>query len=189
MEVRMILGRLHSRGRLHFLVLVGILCVPVFLDVGVAAQAPGPGRPSVFCHVTDGAFTTCPDGTHEWSDVTPKFFPDTGSYLYVDQADLDVQLGTPQSPVDTLMLLYDECGQTRRLGPDEYVRVGFTTVEVENAIEALEHYVVHIFSDGTIIFLENGVPKTNVAGTMRVPSIAGQRGAVGFGPSPGCAAD
>ena len=182
-------GTLRRRVRLMFVLLIAVLSLPLLLDVRVTAQAPAPGLPSVFCHVTDGAFTTCPDGTHEWSDVTPKFFPDTGSYLYVDQADLDVQLGTPQSPVDTLMLVYDECGQTRRLGPDEYVRVGFTTVEVENAIEALEHYVVHIFSDGTIIFLENGVPKTNVAGTMRVPSIAGQRGAVGFGPSPGCAAD
>ncbi len=87
------------------------------------------------------------------------------------------------------MLMYDECSQTRRLGPHEYVRVGFTTVEVEDGREALEHYVIHIFSDGTIIFLENGVPKTNASGKTRVAQIEGQRGAVGFGPSPHCAVD
>jgi hypothetical protein len=185
----MILGRSLARVRLNVLILLGLLSVPLFWGGRLGAQAPVPGRPSAFCHVTDGAFTTCPGATHEWSDVTPQFFQESGSYLYVDQADLDPQLGTPRSPVDTLMLMYDECRQTSRLGPHEYVRVGFTTVEVVDGKEALEHYVIHIFADGTIIFLENGVPKTNAAGTLRVPEIEGQRGAVGFGPSPNCAVD
>lgn len=185
----MILERPSNLVRLNFLILLGILTFPLSLDVTVAAQPPSPGRPSASCHVTDGAFTSCPDGTQEWSDVTPQFFPESGSYLYVDQADLDGQLGTAQSPVDTLMLMYDECTQTRRLGAHEYVRVGFTTVEIEDGKEVLEHYVVHIFTDGTIIFLENGIPQTNAAGKIRVTEIEGQRGAVGFGPSPRCAVD
>src|SRR5580765_4509745 len=71
--------------------------------------------PSGACHVTDGAFTTCPDGAVEWSDVAPQFFAGSNSYLYADQADLDPLLSTPESPVDTLMLLYDECSQTKPL--------------------------------------------------------------------------
>lgn len=85
----------------------------------VAAQSPG--HRSQFCHVTDGMFTACAGGGQEWSDVTPQFFAESGSYLYVDQADLDPNLGTPTSPTDTLMLMYDECRATRRPGPNEYV--------------------------------------------------------------------
>jgi hypothetical protein len=144
---------------------------------------------SAFCHVTDGAFTTCPDGTQEWSDVTPQFFPESGSYLYVDQADLDSGLATADSPVDTLMLMYDECRQTSPLGPDQYVRVGFTTVEDEEDGEVLEHYVIHIFTDGTIVFKENGNVQATSAGEVRVPEIEGQRGRTGFGPSPRCPFD
>ena len=164
--------------------LVGTLGCLLVLSPAASAQTVH--TPSTLCHVTDGAFTTCPDGTKEWSDVTPQFFPESGSYLYVDQADLDLSLATPRSPVDTLMLMYDECRQTRPLGPNEYVRVGFTTVEIEDGREVLEHYVIHIFTDGTIIFLENGTPQANAAGESRVTEIEGQRGKVGFGPSPKC---
>ena len=148
-----------------------------------SAQIAGP---STRCHVTDGAFTTCPGGGQEWSDVTPRFFAESGSYLYVDQADLDPGLSTSASPVDTLMLMYDECRQTRPLEPNEYVRVGFTTVETEDNGEVLEHYVIHIFTDGTIVFIENGSPQVTSAGEFRVAEIEGQRGKVAFGPSPNC---
>src|SRR5262249_4652762 len=113
------------------------------------------------------------------------FFPSTQSYLYADQADLDPVLGTPTSPLDTLVLMYDECGLTTRFGPDEYFLVSFKTVEVEGGAEALKHYAVHIFTDGTIIFLENG--KVQPPGRA---AVAGHmRGKVGFGPSPNCAFD
>jgi hypothetical protein len=114
--------------------------------------------------------------------VTPKFFPETNSYLYADQADLDPGLSTPKSPVDTLMLMYDECSRTTPLGPDEYFLINFKTVEVEDGKEKLEHYVIHVFTDGTIIFFENGVLQP----PGRAPLIEGQRGKVGFGPSPNC---
>ncbi len=159
---------------------LGCLLLPVF---EVSAQI---ASPSASCHVTDGAFTTCPNGSQEWSDVTPHLFVESGSYLYVDQADLDPSLATSASPVDTLMLMYDECRQTRPLGPNEYVRVGFTTVETEDNAEVLEHYVIHIFTDGTIVFIENGSPQATSAGQFRVSEIEGQKGKTAFGPSPNC---
>jgi len=112
-------------------------------------------------------------------------FPETNSYLYADQADLDPNRATPTSPVDTFMLMYDECGRTTPLGPNEYVLVSFNTVETESGKEELKHYNLPLFADGTIIFIEDGVP--NPAG--RAKEIEGQRGAVGFGSSPNCSFD
>jgi hypothetical protein len=74
------------------------------------AAAQTANGPSVFCHETDGAFTICPDGNKEWSDVTPQFFPESNSYLYADQADLIPDVGIPGSELDTFMFMYDECG-------------------------------------------------------------------------------
>lgn len=141
--------------------------------------------PSAFCHETDGTFTICPDGKSEWSDITPAFFPETNSFLYADQADLDPVLGTPGSPVDTFVLMYDECSRTVPMGPNEYFLVSFKTVEVEADIEKVEHYVLHLFTDGTIMFFENGV----IQSPGRAPEVEGQRGHVGFGPSPNCDLD
>lgn len=148
----------------------------------VAVPSRAATGPSAFCHVTDGVFTTCPDGHAEWSDIPPVFIPQTNTYLYADQANLT----TPGAPPDTFMLMYDECGRTSPLGPDEYFLVSFKTVETENNAEALNHYNVHIFSDGTMIFFENGQVQTAPSGQFRVPAIAGQSGRVGFGPSPNC---
>lgn len=141
--------------------------------------------PSAFCHETDGTFTICPDGKSEWSDITPAFFPESNSFLYADQADLDPVLGIPDSPLDTFVLMYDECSRTVPLGPNEYFLVSFKTIEVEAGIEKMEHYVLHLFSDGTIIFFENGV----IQSPGRAPEVEGQRGAVGFGRSPNCSFD
>src|SRR5262249_30040210 len=44
---------------------------------------------------------------------------------------------------------------------------------------------IHIFTDGTIIFLENGI----VQPPGRAPVAGHMRGKVGFGPSPNCAFD
>jgi hypothetical protein len=49
--------------------------------------------PSAFCHSTDGAFTMCPGGGAEWSDVPAKSFPESHSFLYASQADLDPAKG------------------------------------------------------------------------------------------------
>ena len=141
--------------------------------------------PSSACNVTDGAFTVCPDGSREWSDVSPHFFSESNSYLYAVQADLS-DAPASGAPQDTLMLMYDECGRTRPLGPNEYTLITFPTVEVVDGVEKLERYVIHAFSDGRIIFLENGELQTTEEGAFRVSEIEGQRGHVGFGPSPSC---
>ena len=44
-------------------------------------------------------------------------------------------------------------------------------------MEQLKHYAIHIFTDGTIIFLENGV----VQPPGRAPLAGHMRGKVGFG--------
>jgi hypothetical protein len=50
--------------------------------------------------------------------------------------------------------------------------------------ESLKNYVVHIFTDGKIIFIEDGDLETARAVPFVVEEIEGQRGKVGFGPSP-----
>jgi hypothetical protein len=165
---------------------LSVLAVVLLLSEGSRLLAATRNLASTTCHVTDGAFTTCPDGTQEWSDVTPQSFQQSNSYLYAGQADLDPILATPVSAVDTLMLMYDECGQTKPLGAAEFVGIGFTTVELEDGHERLKFYDLHVFRDGTISFIENGVPQTDAIGGVRVTEIEGQRGAVGFGPSPNC---
>jgi len=147
-------------------------------------------HPSAYCHVTDGAFTVCPiNGNQEWSDVPSRIFPSTGAFLYADQADLDPVLAGPRSAADTLMLMYDECGRRSPLGTEEYVRISFDTVEIEDGVEELEHYIIHAFTDGTIVFFENGQLQRDPDNAARAPEIAGQRGHVGFGPSPNCPFD
>lgn len=184
-------------------VLVGLFTSVVFSSLGCQGLGDEPrgsigstrsavtatGAPSSACHVTDGSFTTCPDGRLEWSDVTPQVFPQTNAFLYADQADLDPAAGTPTSPVDTFMLMYDECGRRAPLGPDEYFLVSLSTVEVENGVEHLNLYTNHLFTDGTIIFIENGVPQHAPDGSTRVAEIGGQRGRVSFGQSPNCPFD
>src|SRR5258705_3322060 len=62
----------------------------ILLAANVAAQ--NNHTPSSHCHVSDGAFTTCPDGSSEWSDVPFQSFPASNSFLYADQANLDPTL-------------------------------------------------------------------------------------------------
>jgi hypothetical protein len=154
-----------------------------------AALSQNQGGPSRFCHATDGAFTACPGGGVEWSDVPAQFFPDSNTFLYANQADLDPTLSTPSSPVDTFMLMYDQCGRREPLGPDEYFLVSLSTVEMHNGAPELELYNEHLFTDGTLIFIKNGVPQTAPDGTTRTAAIEGQRGHVGFGSSPNCPFD
>ena len=170
-----------------FLALVIVVGSPVFLPSITFAQTVG--GPSAFCHETDGEFTVCPDGNDEWSDITPIFFLETDSYLYADQADLDPTLAGPESEMDTFMLMYDECELTTPLGSDEYFLVYFNTIEEEDGVSVFGNYVIHVFTDGTIIFIENGEVQTDENGEYRVEEIAAQRGRVGFGSSPNCAFD
>jgi hypothetical protein len=148
-------------------------------------RAQSTARPSAFCHVTDGQFTACPGGGSEWSDIPVQSFPQTESFVYASQADLDPAAGSLTSPVDTFVLMYDECGRRTPLGGDEYFRVAFKTVETEDGAEKLEHYVIHIFADGTIAFFEDGVLQP----PGRAPVVDGMRGKVGFGRSPNCSFD
>lgn len=164
---------------LYVVVLLAVVIAPTSQ---VSAQA---GRPSAFCHKTDGILTICPDGRQEWSDITPSFFPRTKTYLYADQADLDPTRGVPNGRVDTFLLLYDECGRTSPLGADEYVLVEFKTVEIEDGKEVLERYALRLYTDGTIEFLENGILQS----PGRAAVVEGQRGKVGFGRSLNCAYD
>jgi Nidogen-like/Thrombospondin type 3 repeat len=173
------------RRRPPCLILVlGAVLSWVLLGCSLAA-AQTSGSASSFCHVTDGQFTVCPDGGREWSDVPVHAFPESQSFLYASQANLDPLKGSPSSPVDTFMLMYDECSRTTPLGPDEYFLVAFKTVGMENGVANLEHYVIHIFSDGTILFIEDGV----VQPPGRAPLVDGMRGKAGFGPSPNCPID
>jgi len=109
------------------------------------------------------------------------FFPQSNSYLYADQAAFLNPGGAP----DTFFLMYDECARTEPLGPNDYVLVNFANVDNGSVSAELEHYSIHIFTDGTIIFLENGQVQS-VNGQARVVQIQGQRGRVGFGASPTC---
>lgn len=167
--------------------MLGITLVAL-VSVGVVrAGDPGPGDahtdgPSAFCHVTDGSFTDCDPNNivEEWSDITPSFFdvfvnaaPD--SALYVDQADLDPTKKTSESPVDHLMLMYDEMFRTTPLLVGESVHVHFMTVDEG----ALVHYDVLI--DGT------GVIEVRINGVLQSPMPSGLVGVAGYGTSPNSA--
>ncbi|MBI3282629.1 hypothetical protein HYZ70_00960 [Candidatus Curtissbacteria bacterium] len=163
---------------------LGLLSLGLVLLVATYVKAGdlGPGDahtdgPSAFCHVTDGVFTSCPDGKKEWSDIDASFFdvfvnagPD--SALYVDQADLEADKATPESDVDTLMLMYDEMFRTTPLLTGESVHVHFMTVDEG----ALVHYDVLI--DGT------GVIEVRINGVLQDPMPSGLTGKAGYGPSP-----
>jgi hypothetical protein len=158
--------------------LLGFLLSALSFALAPGAAASGP---SAFCHNTDGAFDTCPDGHQEWSDITPTFFAPTQSYLYADQANLT----TPGSPPDTFLLMYDECSLTTALTADQYFLVSFSNVEGGGTTATFEHYSVHIFTDGTIVFFDTGQAQS-IGGQTRVPTINGLRGKAGFGASPNC---
>src|SRR5437588_11700201 len=163
--------RVRRRGAAVLPVVAGL----IVLLSGSAAPAAAPPAPSAQCHVVDGSFSSCPDGA-EWAGVPVHAFPATKSYLYADQADLDPTLAGPKSPADTFELMYDECGRTTPLAPDEYFLVTFDTVEQEDGTDALKRYAVHVFSDGTLIFFENGKVQPDDAGAVRAAEIEGQRG-------------
>jgi len=177
----------HRRRLLAVPLAVVTIAAGVVQSQAPPSHAEAAGR-SDFCHVTDGTFTACPDGHREWADVPAKAFAAEHALLYADQADLDAR-STPTSPVDTLTLLYDECARTRPLGPDQYFLVSFDTAVTEDGKEKFERYTVHIFGDGTLIFLEDGKLKADPTGKIRAREIEGQRGAAGFGPSPNCPFD
>ena len=115
---------------LPILLLVLMVVLPFPINLPKANAAPA----SSHCHVTDGTFTTCPDGSVEWSDVTPRFFAATNSYLYADQAKLNSSLS---ALFDTFVLMYDECNRTVPLASEEYFLVHFNTVEVTNGVASL----------------------------------------------------
>jgi hypothetical protein len=169
-------------------VFVPVIALLAMGIVPVTANATTPAPVTVHprsahCHVTDGTFGTCPDGSAEWSDVPPSQSPGTNAWVYADQGITAAGRSTP----DTFFLAYDECGVTAPLGPDQYFLVSFDSVEPTNGHDALHRYNVHVFGDGTIIVLENGVAVPDAGGNTRAASIDNQRGKAGFGTSPKCA--
>src|SRR5262249_32262058 len=99
-----------SRFRLAAAATCGVLVAGSLTTAGVSVAAVSPHGVSAHCHVTDGTFTVCPDGSAEWSDVASTAFGPSNAHVYADQADLLPGRGLPNgSPVDTFMLMYDEC--------------------------------------------------------------------------------
>ncbi len=166
--------RLHSMARLF-----AVSVVIAFASMTTAyAGGHFTTGPSDHCHVTDGIFTTCPDLSAEWSDIqSASFFDEDNlllSVLYVDQADLHPDKGTPESNVDTLMLMYDEVQRTTDLLPGESVHVHFMTVDSHDL--ELDHY--DVFID------KNGLQKVLINDVEQVPMPSGVAGIAGFGTSP-----
>src|SRR5437870_9279553 len=143
---------------------IAIVLVLAALEFAQVVRAQIATGPSSHCHVTDGTFTTCPDGSAEWSDVQSTSFPATNSYLYVNQ----------DAARTALFLMYDLPLRTTPLASNESVLVSFDTVEDQPTGAALEHYDISIFGDSHIQVLVFGQPEA--AGNIV--------GAVGFHPSP-----
>jgi hypothetical protein len=153
--------------------------------ISSAAAADVATQPrSTHCHATDGVFGTCPDGSSEWSDITPAQAPGTNAWVYADQGMFAPGRTTP----DTFFLSYDECGRTTPLGANEYFLVSFDSVETEDGHDALVRYNVHVFPDGTIIVFEDGTPLLDADGHSRTVTVDNQRGKATFGSSPQCSA-
>jgi hypothetical protein len=133
-----------------------------FYSTGAFSQSGT--APSANCHVTDAQFSACPNGSNEWLDVQPVFFPASNSFLYVNQ----------DPARQFIWLLYDFPFQKRPVGPTDSVRISFDTVEADVGGAKIEHYDIDLFGDGHI--------QVNVFGQPEAPGrIAG---AVGFHDSP-----
>jgi hypothetical protein len=122
-----------------------LICLLASVDLA-KAQLSGP--PTANCHVTDGTFTACPNGTKEWSDVQPLAFPATNSYLYVNQDSVHAYL----------YLMYDFPFRTAPLAATDSVHVSFDTVSQDSGTPGLEQYDIYIFGNGQMQVLEQGQP-------------------------------
>jgi hypothetical protein len=153
------------RGTIVFAAFCLLLLAGLALPFSAAAQISG--GPSGNCHVTDGQFTSCANGTTEWSDVQPVAFPASDSFLYVNQ-----------DPAHTfLYLMYDFPFRMTPLGPTDSVHVSFDTVEVDSVTGNPKLVVYDIFINagvGNMTILQQGKPTP--AGKIT--------GAAGFGVSP-----
>ena len=149
----MSLSRVRTTLVLATLGLVLVIFVP-------AAQADGGiFGPSVHCHMNDGAFSTCPDASQEWSDIGHLSF--VGAEVYTDQG---TTAGTP-----TLFLMYDAVMNHTALSGPEHFDVRFDVLEEG----ALEHYLVECRAGSFDVFVD-GIPSDP----------EGIECAAGFGPSP-----
>ncbi len=119
--------------------------------------------PSAFCHVVDGAFTSCSGGGTEWSDIT--------GITFATSFGLNVVYTEMNSTQDQFFLMYDWLARTDPIGAMEHVSIRFNTVENN----VTEQYEVHIFGDGSLDVLVNGSPEP----------AGGITGAVAFGSKPG----
>lgn len=151
--------------------------------------------PSALCHKSDGEFTVCQDGSTEWSDVMSMYFQETNTYLYGDQADIDPTRDSINpitgeiSPIDTFVVLIDDCDRTTPLSPNEYYLLNIDGLDVVDGVDKYAKFSIHAFNDGTITVSKNGSLLLNENGQARSVKIGGRKGHVGFGPSPNCPFD
>jgi len=118
---------------------------------GASAFSTGPSH---FCHVTDGAFTHCPGGGMEWSDIIflSGMGTSAGAIVYTDQS-----VSPPR-----LLLMYDLLLHQQPLAPDSFFDVTFNVSEEGE----LEQYEVRCFGDHTFRVFENGADITPEATTV-----------------------
>jgi hypothetical protein len=145
-------------------VLLGLVLALLFGVSASEGQVISTG-PSIHCHVTDGAFTTCPDSSSEWSDITPLPFgaPVPGAIVYTDQR---------LAPAADLFLMYDLGQDNLPLGPSQSVDIQFAVLEAG----AFEQYLVKCFG--------NGSEQVFVDGVSLSPPFEGIACGVGYGLSP-----
>jgi hypothetical protein len=118
---------------------------------GASAFSTGPSH---LCHVTDGAFTHCPLGGMEWSDISflSGLGTSAGAIVYTDQS-----VSPPR-----LLLMYKLLLHEQPLAPSEFFDVTFNVSEEGE----LEEYEVRCFGDHTFRVFENGADITSEATTV-----------------------
>ena len=138
----------------------GVAAALILLALAAAAPAARADAfstgPSVFCHVTDGAFTDCGPGggAEEWSDISflSGLGTSAGAVVYTDQS----------TAPPRLLLMYDLLLNQQPLAPNSFFDVTFNVFEEGE----LELYEVRCFGNNTFKVFENGVDITEEADTV-----------------------
>ncbi len=143
--------------------LVALALVLVMVTIPVVPAAQVATTPTAACHVTDGAFTSCPSGDMEWGDVEPLSFV-SNSFMYANQ----------DAARTALFLMFDYPARTTPIGPNQAVRISFDTMGRAGSAPRFERHDIDIFGDGRV--------QVFVFGQAVTPN--GIAAAIGFGPSP-----
>jgi hypothetical protein len=146
--------------------LSAVLCA--LAAAGAARAQTVTTGPSAHCHMVDGQFSNCPDGTAEWSDILSlqfqlAFDPSQPVVVYTDTGSGAIQL------------MYSLTYLTTPYGPnDPDTTIHFDTRDATSGL--FEQYDVVIHGNNTFNVLLNGAPDATNEG------ITAQ---VGFGTTPG----